>query len=97
MYENNYDSNILLICAIISYLYMASAIFILACDASVNIKNKILWPIFLPIIYLAIVTIVLMLISGSGTGFLDMIFWSIYSMPAFLIVVGLGILFMIGN
>ena len=46
MYMNNYDKDVLVISAIISYLYMAISIFIFCFQAKVGIKKNILWPIF---------------------------------------------------
>lgn len=89
MYEKSYDKNMLIVSAIISYLYMAISIFVMCLFSDVEKKNCILWPIFLPIIYVLIVLIILLLIglNSISTTFIDYLMWSIYSMPAFIIVI----------
>ena len=83
--ENNLTSNI--ITALIAYLYMSVSIFIL-CKLDEEEQRKTILYMFLgPILYVAIAFIGLFLLGDNKNMILEYLLWSIYSMPAFIVVV----------
>lgn len=78
--------------SLISYIFMTLGVFLIGKRMNVESKSLKLWTLFLPIIYFFVVFIILILINTTlikeGTILaLDCLMWSIYSMPAFIIVI----------
>ena len=57
-------------------------------------RKTLLYMFLLPIIYVAIAFIALLLLGHNKNMILEYMFWSIYSMPAFIIVVVVALLLM---
>lgn len=97
---NDFNTNI--ITAVISVVFMVLSILIILLMEKIKILKSILWSLLVPIIYAVVVFVVLVLIALSNGGLdleitLKLLMWTIYSMPSFLLVVGLLVLFMIGG
>lgn len=103
LYKNKNNLYLNIINTIISYLYMQ--IFL-----SIEMKNFIndkfksyLWSLLIPIIYGLIVFVFLLFIivfnniNADSSLVLNCLMWSIYSMPSFLLVIGLIMLVLIGS
>ena len=90
--ESNVTSNV--ITALISYFYMSISIFILCKLTEEEHRKTLLYMFLLPIIYVAIAFIALLLLGHNKNMILEYMFWSIYSMPAFIIVVVVALLLM---
>lgn len=91
-YINDKSFTPTLIMSVVSYIYMLISIFIYNFRNHVDTKKNILYSLILPIIYTTIVFIILLLINindlkGNGILVLDLLVYSLLSMPAFIFVV----------
>ena len=91
-YINNKSFTPTLVMSIVSYIYMLVSIFIYNFRNHVDTKKNILYSSILPIIYTTIVYIILLILNiknlkGNGMLALDLLVYSLLSMPAFILVV----------
>ena len=96
LYFKRYNKNITIITGIISYVHMAVSIFVLCNIYDVEFKRKVLWPIGLPILYVIILFVALIIICNERPEyFMNLFMISVYTMPAFLIVVAITLLILV--
>ena len=93
-YINDKSFTPTLIMSVVSYIYMLVSIFIYNFRNHVDTKKNILYSLILPIIYTTIVFIILLLINindlkGNGILVLDLLVYSLLSMPAFILVIAI--------
>ena len=96
---NNITTNVL--CAIFSLIYMEFVVVLICNREKESLLNTLKVAVFLPLIYIVIVFIVFVILGlepiiENPVMLLNCLMWTIYSMPAFIIVIAVLILFLIG-
>jgi hypothetical protein len=96
---NNITTNVL--CAIFSLIYMEFVVVLICNREKESLLNTLKVAVFLPVIYIFIVFIVLVILGlepiiENPIMLLNCLMWTIYSMPAFIIVVAILVLCLLG-
>ena len=96
---NNITTNVL--CAIFSLIYMEFVVVLICIREKESLLNTLKVSIFLPLIYIVIVFVFLVIVGlkpifENPQVILNCLMWTIYSMPAFIIVVAILVLFLLG-
>ena len=96
---NNITTNVL--CAIFSLIYMEFVVVLICIREKESLLNTLKVSVFLPLIYIVIVFVFLVIVGlkpifENPQVILNCLMWTIYSMPAFIIVIALIILCILG-
>ena len=96
---NNITTNVL--CAIFSLIYMEFVVVLISIREKESLLNTLKVSVFLPLIYIVIVFVFLFIVGlkpilENPQVILNCLMWTIYSMPAFIIVVAILILCLLG-
>ena len=96
---NDITTNVL--CAVFSLIYMEFVVLLICIKEKESLLNTLKVAVFLPLIYIVIVFIVLVILGlepiiENPIMLLNCLMWTIYSMPAFIIVVAVVILCLLG-
>lgn len=96
---NNITTNVL--CAIFSLIYMEFVVVLISIREKESLLNTLKVSVFLPLIYIVIVFVFLFIVGlkpilENPQVILNCLMWTIYSMPAFIIVIAVVILCLLG-
>ena len=96
---NDITTNVL--CAVFSLIYMEFVVLLICIKEKESLLNTLKVAVFLPVIYILIVFIVLVILGlgpiiENPIMLLNCLMWTIYSMPAFIIVIAVVILCLLG-
>ena len=96
---NNITTNVL--CAIFSLIYMEFVVLLICIREKESLLNTLKVAVFLPVIYIFIVFVFLVILGlepiiENPIMLLNCLMWTIYSMPAFIIVIAILILCLLG-
>ena len=96
---NNITTNVL--CAIFSLIYMEFVVVLICIREKESLLNTLKVAVFLPLIYIVIVFVFLVIVGlkpilENPQVILNCLMWTIYSMPAFIIVIAVIILCLLG-
>lgn len=96
---NDITTNVL--CAIFSLIYMEFVVVLICNREKESLLNTLKVAVFLPVIYIFIVFIILVILGlkpiiENSIMILNCLMWTIYSMPAFIIVIAVIILCLLG-
>ena len=101
LYHTYNDITVNVLCAIFSLIYMEFVVVLISLREKESLLNTLKVAAFLPVIYILIVFIVLVILGlgpiiENPVMLLNCLMWTIYSMPAFIIVVAVVILCLLG-
>lgn len=96
---NNITTNVL--CAIFSLIYMEFVVVLISIREKESLLNTLKVSVFLPLIYIVIVFVFLFIVGlkpilENPQVILNCLMWTIYSMPAFIIVIAVVIFCLLG-
>ena len=96
---NDITTNVL--CAVFSLIYMEFVVVLICIKEKESLLNTLKVAVFLPVIYIFIVFIILVILGlepiiENPIMLLNCLMWTIYSMPAFIIVIAVVIFCLLG-
>ncbi len=101
LYQTYNDITVNVLCAIFSLIYMEFVVVLISIREKESLLNTLTVAVFLPVVYIFIVFIVLVILGlepiiEKPIMLLNCLMWTIYSMPAFIIVFAVVILCLLG-
>ena len=101
LYNTYHNLTLTIITSILSFAYMIGVFIVIFVKDSTMVKRPVLFTILFPLIYISIVFLILLFLMHKAIPenpmiILDFLFWAIYTVPAFIVVIFLLILLLIG-
>ena len=101
LYNTYHNLTLTIITSILSFAYMIGFFIVMFVKDSTMVKRPVLFTILFPMIYISIVFLILLFLMHKAIPenpmiILDFLFWAIYTVPAFIVVIFLLILLLIG-